>query len=131
MNSLTATELSRMRDSAETSMFDRCVIGRWLPDEVDEFNRPKKNWQDEDEFTECGFKIVRNKEAMDDAEIVMVDAELRLPFDTIIDRRDRIRLTHRLGEFLLAERQPTYRIVGEPMHGHGAIKVSLVLETEV
>ena len=130
MNSLTSTELSRMRDDAETSMFDRCVIGRWQPDEVDEFNRPKKNWQDEDEFTECGFKIVRNKEAMDDAEIVMVDAELRLPFDTIIDRRDRIRLTHRLGEFLLAERQPTYKIVGQPVHGHSGIKVSLVLDTE-
>lgn len=131
MNQLSTTELSRMRVAAETSMFDRCVIGRWLPDGVDELNRPKYNWQDENEFTECGFKVVRNKEAMDGAEIVMVDAELRLPFDTVLDRRDRIRLTHRLGEFLLAERQPTYKIVGDPMHGHGAIKVSLVLETEV
>ncbi len=120
-----------MRDDAETSMFDRCVIGRWLPDEVDELNHPKHNWEYEDEYTICGFKIVRNKEAMDGAEVVMVDAELRLPFDVEIDRRDRIRLSHRLGEFLLVERQPTYRIVGEPIHGHNAKKVSLVLDTEV
>jgi len=131
MNQLSTTELSRMRDDAETSMFDRCVIGRWMPGERDEFNQPKKNWADEDEYTICGFKIVRNKEAMDGTEVVMVDAELRLSFDVEIDRRDRIRLSHRLGEFLHADRQPTYRIVGEPVHGHNAKTVSLVLDTEV
>ena len=131
MNPLTPTELSRMRAEAVTSMFDYCIISQWTPDGVDELNHPKHNWQDVDEYISCGYKTVKNKEAMIDSEIVMVDAELRLPHDTELDRRDRIRLTHRLGEIISVARQPTYKIVGEPIHGHNAIKVSLVLETEV
>ena len=120
-----------MRDASESAMFDLCIIGRYLPDGADEFNIPVDNWEDDIEETICGFKIAKNMEAMDEAEVVMIDAVLRLPYDTDFGRRDRIRLTYRLGEFILIADQETFRIVGQPVHGHSAIVLMLVKDTEV
>ena len=120
-----------MRTHAEETMFDLCIISRYLPGAVDEFNIQKDNWADDPEEAICGFKIVQNKEAMDEGEVVMIDAELRLPFDVEFGRRDRIRLTYRLGEFILRADQLTFRLVGEPVHGHSAIVLKLIKDTEV
>jgi hypothetical protein len=102
-----------------------------LPDSVDDFNVQEDNWQADVDMTSCGFKIVKNREVMGESEVVMVDAELRLPYDTEIDRRDKIRLEYRLGEFLTPTNQPTYEIVGDPVHGPAAKVVQLVLDMEV
>lgn len=131
MNTLSARELSRMRTHAEETMFDLCIISRYLPDAVDDFNVRKDNWADDPEEVICGFKIAKNMEAMDEAEVVMIDAILRLPHDVEFGRRDRIRLTYRLGEFILRADQLTFRLVGEPVHGHSAIVLKLVKDTEV
>ena len=120
-----------MRTHAEETMFDLCIISRYLPDEADEFNIRKDNWEDDVEDTICGFKIAKNTEAMDEAEVVMIDAVLRLPFDVEIGRRDRIKLSFRLGEFILRADQETFRIVGQPVHGHSAVVLNLVRDTEV
>ncbi len=131
MTSLSSTELSRMRDDAEETMYDLCVIGKYMRDEADGFNLPEDYWQDITDETACGFKTVKNREAMGETEVVMIDAELRLPYDTDIDRRDRIRLTYRLGEFIEHANQPVFRIVGQPVHGHAAIVLQLIKDTEV
>jgi len=131
MNTLSATELSRMRGASESAMFDLCIIGRYLPDGADEFNIPVDNWEDDEDDTACGFKVAKKTEAMDEAEVVMIDAVLRLPHDTEFGRRDRIRLTYRLGEFILRADQETFRIVGQPVHGHSAVVLNLVKDTEV
>ena len=130
MNELSTIELSRMRSAAEEAMFDLCMINKYVPDAVDVLNIPEDNWADLEEII-CGFKNVRNREAMDESEVVMIDAELRIPHDVDLDRRDRIRLTFRLGEFILHADQPTFRIIGEPVHGHAAIVMQLVKDTEV
>lgn len=131
MRSLSARELSRMRTHAEETMFDLCIISRYLPDAVDEFNIPGDNWADEAEETICGFKIAKNAEAMDEGEVVMIDAELRLPYDVEFGRRDKIKLTYRLGEFIMRADQLTFKLVGEPVHGHSALVLKLVKDTEV
>jgi len=131
MNELSATELSRMRASAEETMNDLCIISRYLPDEADAFNVRKDNWEDDAEEVICGFKIAQNKEAMEGSEVVMIDAELRLPYDVEFGRRDKVRLTYRLGEFVAVADQQTFRIVGQPIHGHAAVVLKLVKDTEV
>ncbi len=131
MTTLSTTELSRMRDAAEVTMYDTCVLMQYLANEVDEHNRPKPNWQDRVDSYACGFKIVKNREVMVDAEVVWIDAELRLPYDAPIDRRDKVRITHRLGEFIIADRQPVFLLVGEPVHGHNAIVVPLIRDVGV
>ena len=120
-----------MRGASESAMFDFCIISRYLPDAVDGFNIPVDNWEDDEEDTACGFKIAQKKEAMDETEVVMIDAVLRLPHDTEFGRRDRIRLKYRLGEFVMPADQETFRIVGQPVHGHSAIVLNLVRDTEV
>ena len=120
-----------MRTHAEESMFDLCIISRYLPDETDVFNVEEDNWEDELEDTICGFKIAQNKEAMDEGEVVMIDAELRLPFDVTIGRRDKIKLSYRWGEGILRADRKTFKLVGEPVHGHSAIVLKLVKDTEV
>ena len=120
-----------MRGSAEETMNDMCIISRYLPDEVDEFNVQEDNWEDDIEEIICGFKIVQNKEAMEGSEVVMIDAELRVPYDVDFGRRDKIRITYRLGEFILRANQQTFRIVGQPIHGHAAVVLKLVRDTEV
>ncbi|KKM22676.1 hypothetical protein LCGC14_1622840 [marine sediment metagenome] len=131
MTSLSSTELSRMRDDAEKTMYDLCFIGKYMRDEADGFNLPEDYWQDVSNEVSCGFKTVRNREAMGETEVVMIEAELRLPYDTDIDRRDRVRITYRLGEFIKHEDQPVFRIVGQPVHGHAAIVLQLIKDTEV
>lgn len=134
MTSLSAKELSRMREYAEETMYDLCIIGKYMRDEADDFNLPEDYWQSLTEETVCGFKLVRNREAMGETEVVMIDAELRLPYDTDIDRRDRIKLTYRLVKeegFILHKDQPVFKIIGQPLHGHAAIVVQLVRDTEV
>ena len=120
-----------MRTHAEETMFDLCVISRYLPGAVDEFNIQKDNWADDVDETICGFKIAKNTEAMDESEVVMIDAILRLPYDVEFGRRDKIRLTFRLGEFIMPADQDTFRIVGQPVHGHSAVVLNLVKDTEV
>lgn len=120
-----------MRTHAEETMFDLCIISRYLPDAADDFNIAEDNWADDPEEVICGFKIAKNTEAMDESEVVMIDAVLRLPYDVEFGRRDRVRLTYRLGEFILRVDQETFRIVGQPVHGHSAVVLSLVKDTEV
>ena len=120
-----------MRDASGTVMFDTCIISRYLPDAADGFNIPADNWVDDEEETSCGFKIAKKTEAMDETEVVMIDAVLRLPHDTEFGRRDRIKLTYRLGEVIADADQETFRIVGQPVHGHSAIVLNLVRDTEV
>ena len=134
MKELSATELSRMRSSAEETMFDRCLIGKYMRDEVDDFNIPADYWEELTEEFLCGFKIVRNREVMDETEVVMIEAEMRLPFDTDIDRRDKVKLTYRLVKeegYIFPDNRPVFRIVGQPVHGHAAIVLQLVKDTEV
>ena len=120
-----------MRTHAEETMFDLCIISRYLPDEAEAFNVQEDGWEDEIEDTICGFKIAQNKEAMDEGEVVMIDAELRLPFDVEFGRRDKVRLSYRLGELIDEADQETFKIVGEPVHGHSAVVLKLVKDTEV
>lgn len=129
MNELSTTELERMREHQEETMFDTCILLEYMPGAVDEFNVPKDNWQEGDELS-CGFRTVKNREAMRDSEVVLIDAELRIPFDTEIDRRDRIRLTERFGEHIPYADRLEFEIVGEPVHGHTALVLQLVLVTE-
>jgi hypothetical protein len=131
MNELSVTELTRLRDEMEETMWDQCIVLSFLPGETDDFNVPAENFEaTEEDAIQCGFKLVRNREVMDEAEVKIIDAELRLPFDTVIDRRDRIRLIYRLGEFILRAEQPEFEIVGEPIHGHSAVVLQLVQVTE-
>lgn len=130
MNELSGTELDRMRSHAEESMFDLCTILRYSSGAEDDFNVTADTWTPDTELTPCGFKITTNAEAMVEAEVVMIDAELRIPFDTAIDRRDKIRLEYRLGEFIDSADQEVFEIVGQPIHGHAAIVLKLIRDVE-
>jgi len=43
----------------------------------------------------CGLELVSPDETQDTGDVPLIDAKLRLPIDTDIDERDRIRITHR------------------------------------
>jgi hypothetical protein len=71
----------------------------------------------------CGFKPFSLKEEMEGTQVVIVDAEMRLPIDTVLDNRDRLKLLTRHGETVSP--QPMYEIIGEPERGPSGLVLRL------
>lgn len=129
MRTLTATELERMRSTQESSYQDACVLLRYSSDDAGDFNLGDDDWADDpDGEIACGFAPARSKEVQEEGEVVIKPAMLRLPVDTTIDRRDRVRLTKRHGEALAESVE--YEIVGEPQRGPSGLVLGLQKVTD-
>ena len=109
----TAAELAALETDQEAHMMDTCTIGvhHAVPDG---YGIPHATYQASSP-TICGLDENVRQEVQSRGEVVMVDAVLRLPVGTVIDSRDRITITHRLGSELAFK--PVYNIVGAPRLG--------------
>lgn len=121
MNHFTPTELQRMQDAQDGAMQDQCVILGYVTGERSPYNTPNEEWVEAGSSV-CGVKEGSRSEVMDGTEVVLADAELRLPIDTSIDRRDRIQVTHRYG---VAVEPVTYEIIGKPRRGPSGLQLML------
>ena len=122
----TTAQLSRMQSHAEESMWDTCIIKRYAA-VPDPYGHDSPMWFDEDAIS-CGFDASARREVMGATQVVLTDAVVRLPIDTVIDRRDRVQVTHRHGVALTDA--PTYEIIGEPAQGPSALVLGLRLVTD-
>lgn len=92
-------ELSGMQATQEAAMMDTCVLMRYS-EMLDAINHPVPTWTD-GPSTICGLDMTGGEEQRGSQRVVARwDATIRLPLDTVIDLRDRIRITHRFGQAL-------------------------------
>ena len=93
----------------------------------DEYGMSIHEWAEDAELA-CGYDAKAIKEVMVGTQVVLTDARLRLPIGTVVDNRDRFRVTRRFGEILA--NPPTYEILGEPRQGPSGLLLDLRLVTD-
>lgn len=122
MQAFSNTELERMQTAQESAMMDACVPMRYS-ETRDELNHPVGSWEDDDEIV-CGLDMRGGDERTGDGRVLVSwDAMLRLPIETVLDLRDRIRIIERFGTEL--ETEIIYQIVAPPQQGPSGLLVKL------
>lgn len=120
MSVFAPAELDLMRGAQEAAMPDTCQIGHYRAFE-DDYNAPRAEYQ-WGGYLSCGVEELDPDEVQDEGEVVVIDAVVRLPIDTDIESRDRVRVTYRHGEMLDVAR--TFEVVGPPQRGLSGLVVN-------
>jgi hypothetical protein len=123
MRHFTATELTRMRSTQDGAMQDTCRIGAYTADD-DAYNLPDVTYVYGDEVI-CGLELMRPAEEQASGEVPVIDAILRLPIDTEIDERDRVRMEQRYNEALTVPQ--VFEIEGPVKRGPSGLRLDLRL----
>lgn len=121
MRAFTTDELTRMQTTQESAMMDTCVVMAYSS-MTDDYGNPKPVYTDTYE-SECGLEHLNPAEVQATGEVPIVDARLRLPIDTELDERDRIKITHRFGAEL--DIPQTFEIAGPVERGPSGLELSL------
>lgn len=92
----------------------------------DAYNNPSPTYTPGSAIS-CGVELVGPDEVQESGEVPVIDARIRLPINTTIDARDRIRVTHRYGEDVTDE---DYEIEGPVQRGPSGLVVTCRVVTE-
>lgn len=125
MQVFSVDELSLMQTYQEAAMQDTCVIEQY-GETTDEYNNPNPFYTDSDAL-DCGLEHLNPREVHGTGQVPIIDARLRLPLDTEIDTRDRIRITYRFGVALTTPER--YEIIGQPRRGPSGLVIDLKKHT--
>ena len=109
-------------------MWDTCQVLEYNGLATDDYGQPSPDYYLRWPVVACGYNANARKEVMVETQVVLTDAVVRLPIATVLDNRDRIKITHRHGVAL--DPKPTYEIIGEQARGPSAIQVNLRLVTD-
>lgn len=119
-------ELDRMRATQDSAMMDTCLLGERVELSRDVYGMPVVGWSWGDPVI-CGLNPVKHVEIMDGTEVVLTDAVLRLPIDTVITHVDRVQITRRYGETLITPW--VFACIGMPRRGPSGLLLNLRLVT--
>ena len=119
MQAFTSTELSRMQSAQEAAMQDTCVV-QVYSESADAYNNPEASYADGSAI-DCGVEHVNPDEVQESGEVPTIDVRIRLPLDTTIDVRDRIKVTHRYGSALATAQ--VFEIEGPVQRGPSGLVV--------
>jgi hypothetical protein len=128
----TAGQLSHLQAANVAAMWDTCVRVVYDGTATDTYGHPTPVWTS-GAILACGLDNLvgmssARREVMIGTQVVVIDARLRLPIDTTLDHRDRIRITHRHGVALSTPE--VYEIMGEPARGPSGLVVDLRTVTD-
>lgn len=98
MRVLTVTEISRMQTTQQGSLHETVVVQRYSS-VADSYGNPTPTYTDQAAIS-GGLRFMTPREVQRTGEVPIIDAELRLPISTVLDDRDRIKITHRYGTAL-------------------------------
>jgi hypothetical protein len=119
-------ELDGMRATQDSAMMDTCILGERVELSRDVYGMPVVGWSWGDPVI-CGLNPVKHVEIMDGTEVVLTDAMLRLPIDTVITHVDRVQITHRYGEALIMPW--VFACIGMPRRGPSGLLLNLRMIT--
>ena len=123
MTGLRAGELTGLQTTQAGHMMDTCVRLVYSS-ALDAYNIPQPTYTPGDTLA-CGFNPSPSRELMN--QVPEVEAVLRLSVDTVLDVRDRIRVTQRFGAAVTNE---DYEIAGQPRRGPSGLLVPLKKVTD-
>lgn len=122
---LSANDLAAMRAVQETAMMDTCVVLSYSDGATDDYGKPQLTHLPNAAIA-CGVRYLqrnyaRSGEAMDD--VGLFATSIRIPLETPLTNKDRIKVTHRFGEALDAA--VVYEIAGEIRRGPTCLTVEV------
>lgn len=121
MDEFSTAELTAMQAAQVAAMQDTCTINTYS-ETVNSYGAVVGAWS-AGTAQVCGLDMRGGKEVHgNDNTIVITDATIRLPFDTVVDMRDHITVTHRFG---VAITPIVYGIVGPIRRGPSGIRLDL------
>jgi hypothetical protein len=123
MKALTLDELKRMVDTQNAGMMDLCEILEYQEGLPSDLGKPVKSWIPRADPVACGYNGQARREVMEGGQVTVTDAVMRLPMGTTLERRDRVRLTHRFGAKL--DTTLEYEILGEARQGASGLVLNL------
>lgn len=120
----TATQLARMQGTQDSAMQDTCVVLTYSSTD-DDYGNPVATYTAGASMI-CGVREMGPREVQASNLVPQIDVQLRLPIDTELDPRDRIRITGRYAEGSIFEEALTavdYEIVGPVKRGPSGLVV--------
>lgn len=110
-------------------MMDRCTVMRRVELDTDDYGYEIEAWAAVAE-SECGLDMTAQREVMDETEVALTDARLRLPLamEGMVENLDRFRIDERFGVELAVP--PTYEILGQARRGPSGLVYNLKLVTD-
>jgi len=128
MRTFTTTEIDRLQNAQEAAMQDLCVRLVYSAD-ADDYGNPAPTYSTGANVAlACGLEHVSPAEVQSTGAVPVIDARLRLPVDTVLDERDRIRVTYRYGEAMTSPQD--FEIIGPVRRGPSGLVLDLKLVTE-
>jgi len=124
--SFSTSELAGLQSAQDAHMMDTCVRLVYTLGATDSHGKQAESWV-VGATIDCGFYPGRSTEVMHWTEVVLTEAQIRLPISTVLNNRDRLRITHKHGVAITAE---TYEIVGQPLRGPSGLLLNLRRVTE-
>jgi microcompartment protein CcmK/EutM len=122
-------ELAGMQGTQVDAMPDTCQILRQEEVGVDPYGYPLKEYVVI--YTgACGLDASDSEEVMEDTQVAVVDAKVRLPLSVQddFDNLDRIRITHRFDVEL--DEPQVFSVIGDPERGPSGLVLELRLITD-
>lgn len=122
-----STEVTRLKSVQDGSFFDRCIIHRHGPDLRDEYGDATNQRTPDSQATPCGFKPVKPSQQTSNAvTLTTVEAELRLPTETLLGIDDLIELISIHGQPVdVNESGWMFALTGTPVRGKTALVAGL------
>lgn len=125
MQPFSIAELAAMQAAQQAAMQDTCVLQTYS-ETINAYGSPVGAWTDGAPQA-CGFDPKGGREmAAANNTTVITDATLRLPVGTVVDMRDRIKITHRFGVSVTAT---VYGIIGPARRGPSGVQLDLLRVT--
>lgn len=119
MNPFSTTELERLQATQDSAMQDECILLQYVAGSGDYgYGQPTYTTG---ATVACGLNH-KAREVMEDTQVVLTDAVLRLPIGTAVDNLDRVKITKRYGVAITPE---TYEVIGQPDRGPSGIVLNL------
>lgn len=110
---LDTTFRTKIRRTAQNTMWDECQVLQYSTSTTDAYNRPEPTYTGQGAI-QCGIKLPAAPRESE-GEVPQVDYEIRVPSGTAVVKEDRIQITKVKDELLL--NPVTCDIVSEPRHG--------------
>lgn len=116
---LGATELAGLREHAEASMLDACVLGSLSESGSGWGTSSAPAWTYSTTEIACGVGPQKSDQVMDGSGATITHVDIRLPHGTVVTGQQRIKVTKRFGVALATPEY--YAIEGAPHSGVSGI----------
>ncbi len=125
MRSLSTGEIDRMKSTQESAMMDTCVVQTYAAGSQNAYGEYDSPTYTDGLPIACGFAWMTHVSEIEGSERVIVERvpQVRLPIGTVVDQKDRIKMTKRFGVTMATPE--IFEMIGPPDEGPSGLVAML------